>query len=90
MEAFQQLQELASQKKGGNHKELKHRMELTKRRRHQWIREQCPMMFDVIEKIPCLSTNKWVCNVLCNLTGNCMYYCFVYVVTSRVQICSST
>lgn len=60
MEALEQLQIHGKHKKSGNHKELKRLMELTKVRRHQWIREERPMIFDVIEKFPCLATNKWV------------------------------
>ena len=64
MEALEQLEMLGKHKKSGNHKEVKRLMELTKFRRHQWIREERPMVFDVVEKFPCLATNKWVSNVI--------------------------
>lgn len=63
MEALEQLQMLGKHKKSGNHKEVKRLMELTKVRRHQWIRAERPMVFDVVEKFPCLATNKWVSDV---------------------------
>ena len=64
MEALQQLQVLKSHKKGGSHKEIKRLMELTKHRRHMWIREERPMIFDVIATFPCLSTSKWVSGII--------------------------
>ena len=63
MEELEQLQILGKHKKSGNHKEVKHLMELTKLRRHQWIREERPLVFDVVKKFPCLATNKWVSDV---------------------------
>lgn len=47
-EAVEKLKSLGKQKKGGNHKEIKHLndlMELTKLRRYQWIREECPLIY---------------------------------------------
>ena len=43
IEAVEKLRSLGKQKKGGNHKEIKRLMELTNRR-HQWIREERPLM----------------------------------------------
>ena len=63
MDALEQLQILGKHKKSGNHKEVKHLMELTKLRRHKWIREERPLVFDVVKKFPCLATNKWVSDV---------------------------
>ena len=37
-------------------------MELTKLRRHGWIREDRPMILEVLKKFPCLATSKWVSN----------------------------
>ena len=59
-EALEKLKELGKHKRGGDHKELKRLMELTKLRRHDWIRKDRPLIQEVIDKFPCLATSKWV------------------------------
>ena len=59
IEAVEKLQYYGKNKKSGNHKEIKNLMELTMLRRHQCIRTERPLVFD-IGKFPCLATTKWV------------------------------
>ena len=59
-EALDELRTHGPPKKGGNHKEVKRLMELTKLRRHKWIREESPLVFEVVNKFPYLATSKWV------------------------------
>ena len=59
-EALRKLKEYGKHQKGSNHKDIKHLMELTKLRHHAWIRENWPLIEEVIEKYPCLATSKWV------------------------------
>ena len=66
-EAIDDLRMHGSPKKGGNHKEVKRLMELTKLRRHQWIREKSPLVFEVVDKFPYLATTKWV-SVIISIT----------------------
>ena len=47
-------------KKGDNHKLIKELMEKTKKNRHQWIREDQPMITEVLDKFPVLRTSRWV------------------------------
>lgn len=47
-------------KKGSNHKIIKDLMEKTKKRRHQWIRQDRPMVTEVLNKFPVLRTSRWV------------------------------
>lgn len=53
--ALEKLKELGKHKKGGNHKELKCLMELTKLRCHEWIRQDHPLIQEIIDK----ATSKW-------------------------------
>ena len=59
-EALEKLKELGKQRKGRDHKELKRLMESTKLRHHSWIRKDCPLIQEVIDKFPCLSSSRWV------------------------------
>lgn len=59
-EALEKLRELGKHKKGVDRKELKHLMEVTKLRHHNWIRRDRPLIQEILEKFPCLATSKWV------------------------------
>lgn len=59
-EALGRLKEFGKHQKGRDHKEVKRLMELTKLRRHAWIREDRPMILEIVNKFPCLATSKWV------------------------------
>ena len=59
-EALEKLRELGKHKKGVDRKELKHLMEVTKLRRHNWIRKDRPLIQEILEKFPCLANSKWV------------------------------
>jgi len=43
------VEKLHYYEKGGNHKEIKHRMELTKLRRHQWIRTEHSLKISLLD-----------------------------------------
>ena len=47
-------------KKGSNQKVIKDLMEKTKVKRHQWIRQDRPMITEVLDKFPVLRTSRWV------------------------------
>ena len=47
-------------KKGSNHKVIKELMEKTKKKRHQWIRQDRPMITEVLDRFPLLRTSRWV------------------------------
>ena len=47
-------------KKGSQHSVVKHLMEKTKIRRHQWIPEERPLVSEVVEKFPHLTSSRWV------------------------------
>lgn len=49
-----------SHKRGGNNSEVKRLMEITRLKRHQWIREENPLIADVVQKFPHLSSSRWV------------------------------
>ena len=62
-EAVQALQDEYNNKKnkkGSNHKVVKDLMEKTKKNRHQWIRQDRPMITEVLYKFPVLQTSRWV------------------------------
>ena len=62
-EAVQALQDEYRNKKsskGSNHKVIKELMEKTKKNRHKWIREDRPMIKEVLDKFPVLRTSRWV------------------------------
>lgn len=62
-EAVQALQDEyinKKNKKGSNHKVVKELMEKTKKNRHKWIREDRPMITEVVDKFPVLRTSRWV------------------------------
>lgn len=62
-EAVQKLQEECKSKKGkkaANHSIIKNLMEKTKLRRHQWIRQDRPLILEILDKFPYLSTSRWV------------------------------
>ena len=63
IEAVEKLQYYGKNKKSGKHGEIKQLMELTKLKRHQWIRTERPLIFDVVRKFPCLATTKWVSRI---------------------------
>ena len=56
----------AEMKKGGKskatgkHTTIKHIMQLTRKRRCQWIQEEHPLISDVVQKFPCLAFSRWV------------------------------
>ena len=54
-----------TQKKGGSYAELKRLMEATKTKRRYWIRNSEPMLSEVIENFPVLSSSRWVCIPIC-------------------------
>ena len=47
-------------KKGSSHSIIKNLMEKTKFQRHKWIRQDKPMILEVLDKFPYLSTSRWV------------------------------
>ena len=51
-------------KKGGNPSEVKRLMKITKAKRCQWIRDECPLISMIIEKFPHLSASYWVCQTV--------------------------
>ena len=60
VEALSELKAYGPPKKGNNHKDVKRLMELTKLRRQQWIRDEKPLVFEVVDRFPYLATTKWV------------------------------
>ena len=44
----------------GKHSTVKHIMEVTRKKRCQWIQEERPLITEVIEKFPCLAFSKWI------------------------------
>jgi len=63
-------------KKGKGHGNIKRLMEITKVRRHQWIHNNQPLISEVLEKFPHLSTNKWVLIIIayCYIAGYFSYF----------------
>lgn len=62
-EAVEKLQEEYRNKKGKkstNHSIIKNLMEKTKLRRHEWIRKDRPLILEILDKFPYLSTSRWV------------------------------
>ena len=62
-EAVGKLQEeykIKKGKKSTNHSIIKNEMEKTKLRRHQWIRQDRPLILEILDKFPYLSTSRWV------------------------------
>ena len=64
-EAVQQLEEEYKKKvsKRGkqNPSEVKRLMALTRGKRQEWIRTDCPLVSDVVTKFPFLQSSLWVC-----------------------------
>ena len=46
--------------KSTNHSIIKNLMEKTKLRRYQWIRQDRPLILEILDKFPYLSTSRWV------------------------------
>ena len=46
--------------KKGNHQVVKELMEKTKKKRHEWIREDRPLITEILDKFPVLRTSRWV------------------------------
>ena len=44
----------------GKHSTIKNLMEKTRKLQYKWIREEHPLISEVIEKFPTLSSSKWV------------------------------
>ena len=63
----------------GKHTTIKHIMQITRKKRCQWIQEQHPLISEVIEKFPCLAFSRWVRQ---------SYMCILY--TSKVITCLGT
>lgn len=62
-EAVKELQEHKAKKlgkKGKGHGHIKRLMEITRVRRYQWIHIEQPLISDILNKFPYLSTHKWV------------------------------
>ena len=62
-EAVEKLQEEYKRKKGKkttSHSYIKNLMDKTKLRRHQWIRQDRPLILEILDKFPYLSTSRWV------------------------------
>ena len=62
-EAVEKLQEEYKRKKGKkttSHSYIKNSMDKTKLRRHQWIRQDKPLILEILDKFPYLSTSRWV------------------------------
>ena len=47
-------------KKGSQHGIVKQLMEKTKIKRQRWIREERPLILEVVEKFPHLTSSRWV------------------------------
>jgi len=44
-----------------NPSEVKRLMALTRGRRQEWVKADCPLVSDVVEKFPFLQSSLWVC-----------------------------
>ena len=54
-------------------------MDLTKLRRHQWIREESPLVFEVVDKFPYLATTKWVSMIIPITLSHTAKFLYSYV-----------
>lgn len=62
-EALDQLREEHKKiltKKGGSYGEVRRLMEKTKLRRRQWIKNEEPLVSEVVQKFPCLASMRYV------------------------------
>ena len=60
-EAVESLKAQMKNKSKGKQKMIKNIMEATRPMRCRWIKEERPLMADVLLKFPCLAFSKWVC-----------------------------
>ena len=60
MEKLQEEYKSKKRKKATNHSFMKNLMEKTKLRCHQWIRQDRPLILEILYKFPYLSTSRWV------------------------------
>ena len=86
-EAVEELQEehkLQQQgRKGKGHGNIKRLLEITKIRRYQWIQNEQPLISEVLEKFPHLSTNKWVLIIILYYKINIAGYFGYFLLDSK-------